>query len=55
MNTAKHIGRVGALAAALGVGNFRRTTTRVAVSIGAAALVATAAVTGARCRRSHRP
>lgn len=43
MSTANHIGRIGALAIALGIGNFRSTATRVAVSIGAAALVATGA------------
>ena len=43
MSNAKHIGRVGALAVALGIGNVRRTATRVAVSIGVAALVVTAA------------
>ncbi|MGX9788096.1 PE-PPE domain-containing protein [Mycobacterium sp. MMS18-G62] len=37
--TAKHIGRVGALAVALGVGNVRRAATRMTVSIGVAALV----------------
>jgi hypothetical protein len=39
MSTAKHIGRVGALAVALGVGNFRAVATRVSVSIGVAAVV----------------
>ncbi|MDT5243087.1 MAG: hypothetical protein QOD36_463, partial [Mycobacterium sp.] len=39
MGIAKHIGRVGALAAALGVGNIRRTATRMTVSIGVAAVV----------------
>ncbi|MDT5107263.1 MAG: hypothetical protein QOI25_4776, partial [Mycobacterium sp.] len=39
MSNAKHIGRVGALAAALGVGNLRAITTRVTVSIGIAAVV----------------
>ena len=34
MGNAKHVGRVGALAAALGVGNVRRTATRMTVSIG---------------------
>jgi hypothetical protein len=42
-NTAKHIGRVGALAVALGIGTARRNATRVTVSIGVAALVVTAA------------
>ena len=37
MGNAKHIGRIGALAVALGVGNVRRTATRMTVSIGAAA------------------
>jgi hypothetical protein len=44
MGTAKHIGRVGALAVALGVGNFRAVATRVAVSIGVAAVVVAATV-----------
>ena len=44
MGNAKHIGRVGALAVALGVGNVRRTATRMTVSIGAAALVVMATV-----------
>jgi len=39
MGNAKHIGRVGALAVALGVGNVRRAATRMTVSIGAAVLV----------------
>ena len=43
MSTAKHVGRIGALAVALGIGNVRRNATRVTVSIGAAALVVTAA------------
>jgi PE-PPE domain len=47
MGNAKHIGRVGALAVALGVGNVRRTATRMTVSIGAAALVVTATVVSA--------
>ena len=37
MGNAKHIGRVGALAVALGIGNVRRTATRMTVSIGVAA------------------
>ena len=44
MGNAKHIGRVGALAVALGVGNVRRTATRMTVSIGVAALVVMATV-----------
>ena len=40
---AKHVGRIGALAVALGVGMARRNATRVTVSIGVAALVAAAA------------
>jgi hypothetical protein len=44
MGIAKHIGRVGALAAALGVGNIRRTATRMTVSIGVAAVVVAATV-----------
>jgi hypothetical protein len=44
MGTAKYIGRVGALAVALGVGNLRRTATRMSVSIGVAALVVAATV-----------
>ena len=43
MSTAKHIGRVGALAVALGIGTARRHATRVTMSIGVAALVVTAA------------
>ena len=43
MGTAKHIGRVGALAVALGIGTARRNATRMTVSIGVAALVVTAA------------
>jgi len=39
MGTAKHVGRVGALAVALGVGNVRAVATRVTVSIGVAAVV----------------
>lgn len=39
MGNATHIGRVGALAAALGIGNVRRSATRMTVSIGAAAVV----------------
>ena len=39
MGAAKYIGRVGALAAALGIGNVRRTATRMSVSIGAALVV----------------
>jgi hypothetical protein len=45
MSTAKHIGRVGALAVALGIGTARRNAARVTVSIGVAALVVTAAAT----------
>ena len=37
MGNTKHIGRVGALAVALGVGNVRRAATRMTVSIGVAA------------------
>ena len=44
MGTAKHIGRVGALAVALGAGNVRRTAARMTVSIGAAAVVVMATV-----------
>ena len=39
MDAAKHIGRVGALAVALAVGNVRRAATRMTVSFGVAALV----------------
>ena len=39
MSNAKHVGRVGALAVALGVGNVRRAATRMTVSIGVAVLV----------------
>ncbi len=45
MGNAKHVGRVGALAVALGVGNVRHTATRMAVSIGVAVLVVMATVT----------
>ena len=44
MGNAKHIGRVGALAVALGIRNVRRTATRMTVSIGVAALVVMATV-----------
>jgi hypothetical protein len=44
MGTAKHIGRVGALAVALGVGNFRAAAARVTVSIGVATVVVAATV-----------
>jgi hypothetical protein len=44
MSNARHIGRVGALAAALRVGNFRAVATRATVSIGVAAVVAAATV-----------
>jgi hypothetical protein len=44
MGNAKHIGRVGALAVALGVGNVRRAATRMTVSIGVAAVVVMATV-----------
>jgi hypothetical protein len=44
MSNAKHIGRVGALAVALGIGNVRRAATRMTVSIGVAAVVVTATV-----------
>src|SRR6476661_1048148 len=39
MGNAKHIGRVGAQAVALGVGNVRRAATRMTLSIGVAAVV----------------
>jgi hypothetical protein len=42
MSNARHIGRVGALAVALGVTNVRRAATRMTLSIGAAAVVVTA-------------
>lgn len=44
MGNAKYIGRVGALSVALGIGSFRRSATRMTVSIGAAvvAVMATA-------------
>src|SRR6185436_4264639 len=45
MGNAKHIGRVGAVAVALGVGNVRRTATRMTVSIGVAVLVVMTPVT----------
>ena len=48
MGNAKYIGRVGALAVALGVGNVRRAATRMTVSIGVAALVVMATVVPAR-------
>jgi hypothetical protein len=44
MSNTKYIGRVGALAVALGVGNFRAVATRVTVSIGVAAVVVMATV-----------
>ena len=44
MGTAKHIGRVGALAAALGIRNARRNATRLTTSIGVAVLVVMATV-----------
>ena len=44
MGTVKYIGRIGALAVALGVGNVRRTATRMTVSIGVAVLVVMATV-----------
>lgn len=44
MSNAKHIGRVGALAVALGVRNVRRVATRMTVPIGVAALVVAATV-----------
>ena len=47
MNTTMHVGRIGALAVAPGIRNVRRNATRVSVSIGAAALVVTAAVAAA--------
>jgi hypothetical protein len=39
VGNAKHIGRVGALAVALGIGNVRRAATRMTASIGVAAAV----------------
>jgi hypothetical protein len=39
MGNSKYIGRIGALAVALGIGSFRRSATRMTVSIGAAAVV----------------
>src|SRR5262245_59294518 len=42
MGTAKHIGRVGALAIALGIGDIRRNATRMTVSAATALLVVTA-------------
>jgi hypothetical protein len=44
MSNARYIGRVGALAAALRVGNFRAVATRLTVSIGIAAVVVAATV-----------
>ena len=44
MGNAKYIGRVGALAVALGIGNVRPIATRMTVSIGAAALAVMATV-----------
>ncbi|MDT5297340.1 MAG: hypothetical protein QOG79_582, partial [Mycobacterium sp.] len=44
MGNAKYIGRVGALAVALGVGNVRRAATWMTVSLGAAAVVVAATV-----------
>ena len=51
MGTAKHIGRIGAVAP--GIRNVRRTATRMTVSIGVAVLVVMATVVPApTCRRS---
>jgi hypothetical protein len=47
MGTAKDIGRIGALAIALGTGNVRRNATRLTVSVGAVALVVSATVMAA--------
>ncbi len=44
MSHARYIGRVGALAVALGVGNFRHAATRMTVSIGIAVVVVAATV-----------
>jgi PE-PPE domain len=44
MATAKHIGRVGALAVALGIGNVLRNVTRITASIGVTTLTVTAIV-----------
>jgi hypothetical protein len=44
MGNTTHIGRVGTLAVALGVGNFRRAATRMTMSIGVAAVVVMATV-----------
>lgn len=43
VGTANHIGRIGAMAVAMGVGRFRPVATRMTVSIGVAAVVLTAA------------
>ena len=55
MSNARYVGRVGALAMALGVGNVRRAATRVAVSIGAAALVMATAAPPASAASSDPP
>ena len=44
MSNARYVGRVGALAVALGVGNVRRAATRMTVSMCAAAAVVMATV-----------
>jgi hypothetical protein len=44
MGTANYIGRIGALAVALGIGRFRPTATRMTVSVGVAAVVVAATV-----------
>jgi hypothetical protein len=55
MGNAKHIGRVGALAAVLGVGNVRRTATRMSVSIGVAVLVMATVVPVSTASASDEP
>ena len=55
MGTAKHVGRVGALAAALGIGNVRRTATRMSVSIGVAVLVMATVVPVSTASASDEP
>jgi hypothetical protein len=55
MDNPKHIGHVGALAVALGVRNGRRTAARIAVSMGAAALVVTATVVPASTALASSP
>ena len=54
MGNAKHIGRVGASAVVLGIGNVWRSAMRITVTIGAAVLVVMAAAVPAPIRRCRR-